>query len=208
MFVETLKKEFDYNEPIFTYEILDLFKQYTKAYVLRLLKRAVEKKEIVKFCRGVYFFPIMTPVGLSTITPEYIVKKKYITYEDDVYGVICGLGLDNAFHLCTQMPGVIEITTNKESMIKREIDVDGARVILYKPRCKITKENCRAYTVMQVLSQFNSEGNTYEEVKKVIDEYMEYYGIEEESIVSVSKYFPRYAINNLMKCGVLSHAAI
>lgn len=208
MFVETLKKEFDYNEPIFTYEILDLFKQYTKAYVLRLLKRAVEKKEIVKFCRGVYFFPEMTEIGPSTIIAEDVVRKRYLEYKGERYGVICGLGLDNAFHLCPQMSNVIEVITNNESTNKRIVWIDGVKVTLYKPRCKITKNNWNAYAIMQVLTQFNPKGNTYEEVREVIDEYMKYYGIEDESVSSMSKYFPAYAVDNLMKCGVLSNAAM
>ena len=46
MFIERLIKEFQYNEPIFTYEILDLFKEYSRAYIFKLIKEIeVMKKE-------------------------------------------------------------------------------------------------------------------------------------------------------------------
>ncbi len=44
MFVERLKEKFGVDEPIFTYEILETFKEYIKAYVFRLLNKALEKK--------------------------------------------------------------------------------------------------------------------------------------------------------------------
>ncbi len=104
MFIKRIREKFGVNNPIFTYEILETFKEYSVAYVFRLLNQSLDKKEILKFCRGVYFIPTECILGLSTIIQEDIVEKKYISNNDDVYGIYGGIYLENCFHLTTQVP--------------------------------------------------------------------------------------------------------
>ena len=46
MFIERMKESFKKEEPIFTQEILSLFKEYTRTYVFRLISKAEAKGEI------------------------------------------------------------------------------------------------------------------------------------------------------------------
>ena len=46
MFIDKLTENFNINEPIFTEEILDLFKEYSRAQVFRYIDKAKENKKI------------------------------------------------------------------------------------------------------------------------------------------------------------------
>lgn len=68
MVVERLRTKFNTNEPIFTSEILEMFKEYSRAYVFRLINEAKKSGEIISFDTGVYFLPTKSILGVSTIT--------------------------------------------------------------------------------------------------------------------------------------------
>ena len=78
MFVERLKTNFGVNEPIFTNEILKTFDEYSRAYVFRLIDEAKNDNSLVNFDTGVYFLPMKTTFGNSTILAEDVVYKKYM----------------------------------------------------------------------------------------------------------------------------------
>ena len=129
MFIERLKENFKIGEPIFIEDILSLFSNFTRAYVFRLLKRAEDAGELVKFSRGIYCLPKKTFFGFSTLTSSVVANNKYITDGNLVYGVYSGLTLLNLFSISTQVPNVIEIVTNKEATRKRVVDIDGMKFI-------------------------------------------------------------------------------
>ena len=55
MLIERLKTKFNTNEPIFTNEILDLLKEYSRAYVFRLINQAKKEGELLYFEKGIYY---------------------------------------------------------------------------------------------------------------------------------------------------------
>lgn len=76
MFIEKLSKNFNTNEPIFTEEILSLFKEYSHAQVFRYIDKAKNNMELIQFTKGVYYIPTITFWGdLSMITTDSVVKK-------------------------------------------------------------------------------------------------------------------------------------
>ncbi len=198
MFIQRLRENFKENEPIFTSEILELFKEFTKAYVFRLLNKSIENNEIIKYCSGVYYIPSKTRRGFSTLIPEDIINKKYITNDDDIYGIYAGLLLKNIFNQTTQVPNTIEVVTNNESARARKITINNRDFILKKSRCKITKENYKEYIILEVLS-------TKEPLIDVetIRMYCIENSINKEDLIKTAKYFPAYTIKNLINSGVL-----
>lgn len=197
MFIERLKENFKENEPIFTSEILELFKEYTKAYVFRLLNKSIENKEIIKYCSGVYYIPTKTRRGFSTLIPEDIINKKYITNDDDIYGIYAGLLLRNMLNQTTQVPNTIEVVTNNESTRSRKITINNRDFILKKSRCKITKENYKEYTLLEVLST-KKLLTDIDTIKK----YVEVNKIDKESLLETAKYFPSITFKNLLNIDI------
>ena len=52
MFIERVKKKYKINEPIFTEELLDLFKEYSRVHVFRLLNNDKTKKKKTEYEKG------------------------------------------------------------------------------------------------------------------------------------------------------------
>lgn len=203
MLVEQLKTKFRVNEPIFTSEILELFQQYSRAYVFRLLDKEKKDGNIIYFGEGIYYLPKKGIVGMSTITVDDIVNKKYIEYKDKVYGIYSGINLQNMFALTTQMANTIEIITNNESMRCRKITIDGRTIILRKSRCLINKKNAPAYTVLQFFSELNSYEQINQIVRDTLVSYMKSNQISGEDLLSLAKFFPSRTLKNLTYSGVL-----
>lgn len=203
MLVERLKKNFNTNEPIFTNEILEMFSEYSRAYIFRLINKAEKKGEIINFDTGVYFIPTKSIIGSSTITVEDVVNKKYVGYKDDVYGVYSGLNLQNMFSLTTQMPNTIEIVSNRESMRCRRIMIDGRTIILRKSRCKIDRSNAHTYTILQLLSEMEMTTAMDDRAKESIIRYMRENRVSNDDLISLARVFPAQTIKNLMYSGVL-----
>ena len=207
MFLERLKTKYDINEPIFTKEILELFNDYSRAYVFRLLDEAQKNNSIKCFDYGVYFIPSKTIIGDSTITVEVVVNKKYITNKQDVYGVYNGVYLHNLFSNTTQVNNTIEIITNNETMRCRKITIDGRNIILRKSRCEINKSNSKAYTVVQLISELNKISNLNKDLRKSLVNYIQKNKIKKSDILSIAKYFPAQTTKKLIFSGILDDFA-
>ena len=202
MFIEALESRFARNEPILAKEILNIFNNYSRAYIFRLIDQAISNGELVKFDKGVYFLPSQSVMGTSTISVEEVVNKKYIKDRNEIFGIYSGISLQNAFHLTTQMPNTIEVITNNESMRCRKVQIDGRTIILRKSRCMIDNKNAGAYTILQLLSEMKME--MVEEIKVAIQKYMEENQVSCVELVSLSEIFPAQTTKKLLLSGVLN----
>lgn len=203
MFIECLRKEFQVNEPIFTDEILEIFRDYTRAYVFRLIHKAKESGELVQFSKGIYYLPQKTVLGFSTITADDVVIKKYIRKNKSTIGVYSGLKLLNLFSITTQMPNMIEIVTNNETMRCRKIEIEGRKFILRKSRCRITSKNAAAYTVMQLFSDMKMNELLDENSKQKVIHFMEKNHVSLRQLVDLTNVFPAQTIKKMLINGMI-----
>lgn len=173
MFIDKLTENFNINEPIFTEEILDLFKEYSRAQVFRYIDKAKENKKIIQFTKGVYYIPNTTFWGdLSTITVDSVIEKKYLKNASDTFGVFGGIKLLNNFSITTQMAAVIEVVTNNETTRCRRISINGRNFILRKSRCKINTDNYAAYTILQLFNDFEKKDKLDESSRRRVVDYI------------------------------------
>lgn len=208
MFIERLSEKFNNNEPIFTEEILGLFREYSRAQVFRYIDKAKESKEIVQFAKGVYYIPNVTFWGdLSTITADSVIEKKYLRNAEQTYGVFGGIKLLNNFSVTTQMAAVIEVVTNNETTRCREIAVNGRRFILRKSRCEINKNNYAAYTVLQLFNDFTEQDRLDEASRRRLLEYIKSRKVTQKQLLELSMQFPARATKKLIGSGVLNEIA-
>ncbi len=205
MFIETLETKFKKTTPIFTKEILEAFPQWTKAYVYRLLDLAVKAEKMRKIDSGIYYIPESTVFGQSIVLPSQAMQKKYISDNNETYGIYCGLMLQNAFSLTTQMANTTEIITNRTAARYRRITIRGMKFIVRKARVPITKENASTYCVLQIFTEKNGIKVT-ERGKKAICDYIRQNNITNEDLLNLSKSFPASTLQNLIYSGVLNEA--
>ena len=204
MFIERVKENFGVNEPIFTEEFLKLFPDYSRAQVFRFIKKSVEKGEINHFDKGVYYIPKKTFFGMSTISVESIIEKKYLLNESEIFGVYSGIKLLNDFSVTTQVPAVIEVVSNNESAKCREITIHGRRFILRRSRFKIDKDNASVYTILQLFNDFGKETKLNSFSKQILIDYMDENGITGKQLLDLSLKFPPRTTQNLIGSGLLN----
>ncbi|MEG0620797.1 MAG: hypothetical protein RR477_06690, partial [Raoultibacter sp.] len=102
-------------------EILQCFPDVAENTTYRRMKKALEEKTLIKAKKGVYYIPITTRFGLSTLSDAAVIRKKYIADDDGVYGYYTGLMLENRLGISNQIPGTLEIVTNRETNRSRRI---------------------------------------------------------------------------------------
>lgn len=207
MFVDRIGKTYLPGKPIFTKDILSLFPEYTKAYVFRLLKKAEDKGELVKFSRGVYCIPKKTFFGYSTLSSGVVANDKYIGDNESVFGLYAGLTLLNQFAVSTQVPNVIEIVTNNETTRKRTVIIDGMRFILRKSRFEIQNDTLPYYTVLQLFLELGRNPSLSDYSKKKIKEYLAANSIDQNKLIKYAMLFPAQVAKNLLGSEVL-HVSI
>lgn len=152
--VNILKERYAPNEPIFTKDVFALCEGDPRSTVYARLRRAVQKGEIAKADRGVYYIPTRTPLGRSVLPSLKPLVKKYIFDGEDIQGYWGGLMLENQEGLTTQNPTVLEIVTNKATRRLRRL---GARagyrdVLIRPPRVEVTKANVEALKFLDLVT--------------------------------------------------------
>ena len=203
--IERLKNKFGVNQPIFTNEILEVMKDYSRPRVFQLIKKAEQDESIVKFDKGIYYIPTKTRYGKSLISVEQVIKKKYISDNDEVFGIYGGLQMQQNFLITLQVPNTIEVVTNKETMWVRETKLKNRNIILRKSRIPITKENVNAYTILELFSNID--------IKKFLDDtsiqrQVIHFIKEKENklkdLYPLTGAFPSKTTRNIMESGIIN----
>ena len=203
MVIEQIKEVFGDNKPIFAKDIINMFPNYSRAYVFRLIKKSMASQEIIKFSNGVYYIPSKTFFGISTITADSVIERKYIKWKDEIYGVYSGLTLLNMFSITTQVPNVVEVVTNNETTRCRKIILDGRQFILRKSRVTINKDNASAYMILQLFTDLGANEKINSFAKQRIIEYIKKKGVSKNQLISLVMSFPARTMKNLMRSGIL-----
>lgn len=138
--------------------------------VKTLLSRYVKSGYLKKTNQGTYYMPKKGIIGDIPLSFEEIIYKKYIKNDDEIFGYISGLTLLNEVGLSTQVPNIIEITTNKEKNIKRKIAIGNRKVITRKPTIEINKNNV-LYLQFFDIFRYADEEMIKENKDKVIEFY-------------------------------------
>ena len=207
MFVNEIKRKFNINEPIFTEELMELFSQYSRPYVFRIINEMEKTNELVRYTKGVYFIPKKTFFGLSTITADSVVEKRYLKELNNVYGIYSGLKLLNLFSITTQVPNVVEIVTNNETMRCREIEVNGRKFILRKSRFEINKNNADMYMLLQVFNDLDAKTKLDDFAQRRLTSFIKEKGINLSKLLNLAMKFPAKTMKNLIGSGVLNGIA-
>ena len=208
MLVSRLEKNYGYDVPIFTEDIFECMNDYSRQRIYQLIKEALEKGILVRFDTGVYYLPTKTEFGFSTISVDEVVYKKYISNNNEIFGIYGKDIIDLNFLLSYQVPNSIEVITNKESRDVREIEIKGRRVILRKSRLEITKNNVKTYIFMELFNNINLR--KYKEdlmAQDSVKKYIKKNKITNKKIYELAKFFPAKTMKNLAVSGVLYEIA-
>ena len=206
--IERLRCKFGVNQPIFTSEILKEMSDYSRPRVFQLLKKAEQDESIIKFDKGVYYIPTETRYGKSLISVEQVVKKKYISDKDNVFGIYGGLQMQQSFLLTYQVPTAIEVVTNNETMWVRETKLKNRSIILRKSRLPITKENEAAYTILELFSNIDMQKYLSDaSVQREAISFVKERAVKLKDVYSLAGAFPSKTTRNIIESGIINEFA-
>lgn len=153
-FDDILLAEFGKGAPILADEIISLFPGITRVAVYQNIEKSMSKGFLARYSRGVYFIPIQGRFGVVPLSAEVVVERKYISNGESVFGYYSGLTLENRAGLSSQVPAVLEITTNAASKRVRSLGPAGGwkDVVIRRPRCEVTSENVNALKFLDAVT--------------------------------------------------------
>lgn len=138
MLYEYILDNYDKDEPIFISELPG----DSRAYIRQELKRLVDDGKLERLYNGVYYLSYTTILGTKgRISVDKFVEKKYIKQKDMTVGYITGVQMANMYGFTSQNPACIEVCSNEATTAQRKINIDGRKVIVYKPLTEITSDN-------------------------------------------------------------------
>lgn len=199
---------FGYDEPVLIGELYERL-NINKNTLRQLLKRAADLGEIARYeyKDGIYFIPNENSVlKKKTLNFNKVISKEYLIINDKRIGYITGLAFANKLQLTTQNPVNIEIVTQKESMLKREVDYKIRKLTLRRPRVKeVNEENFKILQVLDLLNNF--EKVSVQPIEKAVDRIQEYLSgikVDSEVLDSYLKQYPQKAQLNVWRNGVFN----
>ena len=137
MIYDYIIENYDKDEPIFLSELPG----NSKDYLRQEMKQLVDDGKIERLYNGVYFLAYTTILGTKgKISIDKFIEKKYTQSKGETTGYITGIQLANMYGFTTQNPACIEVCSNEATTKQRKIDVDGRKIIVYKPLAEITKD--------------------------------------------------------------------
>lgn len=135
-----LMENFGYNEPIFLNDLV--VDGLSENAIRQSIKRLVANGFLQRYDTGIYFIPRQnTLLDKSYLDPYLVIIRKYIRSKSETYGYVTGLSFTNQLGLTTQMPAIIEITTNREATNGRTTTVGSQKVRIKKSPITISDSN-------------------------------------------------------------------
>lgn len=86
MLYDYLIETFGFNEPIFITDID--FNNYSKIWISKELARLCESNQIVRYEKGIYYIPQDTIFGKSSLNPNKVIKRKYLSDNGNSIGFL------------------------------------------------------------------------------------------------------------------------
>ena len=205
--VKILEKTYGSDVPIFIDDIKAVMGkysstgQYSTPYVFRCIKEAVSKNELIRYDESIYYIPSETVFGKSALNLYSVIEKKYMRDGSRVSGFYSGWTFLNAIGGTRQVPNVLEIVTNRETMKVRETTLGKQRLILRKPRCRITNENGKILQILELASQFEFDNDR----SAAVADFAKTNNVGIKDLLNYTEYYPARAIKNMK--GVLYELA-
>lgn len=206
--VEALMIEFEPGEPILLDELS--FDDVSDDALRQTMKRLVDKGKLERFDRGVYYYTEElvgddADVGLSSVgqapTAEEVIRRKYITNGEEVYGFWSGLTLENMMGVSTQVPATLEVISNKEKSNRRKVAVGRQKLYVKKPRVSVTKEN---YNVMRLLDIVENvpfdQIDSYE--RKAVFDFVTNKHLKKSQVFEIAANYPSKIMKSLYETGL------
>lgn len=202
MLYDYIVNNYDKDEPIFLSELPG----NSRDYVRQEMKQLADEGKVERLYNGVYYLSYMTILGTKgRVSVDKLVEKKYISYQGKVSGYITGIQLANMYGFTTQNPSCIEVCSNEATTKQRKLDIDGRKVIVYKPLAEIDKENKSALQFLDLMSSIDKYSElSGEEFEKKLKEFVRAVNVDFMKVKEYISLFPDRVFRNIYQGGLMS----
>lgn len=202
MLYDYIVNNYDKDEPIFLSELPG----NSRDYVRQEMKQLADEGKVERLYNGVYYLSYMTILGTKgRVSVDKLVEKKYISYQGKVSGYITGIQLANMYGFTTQNPACIEVCSNEATTKQRKLDIDGRKVIVYKPLAEINKENKSALQFLDLMSSIDKYSElSGEEREKKLKEFVRAVNVDFMKVKEYISLFPDRVFRNIYQGGLMS----
>lgn len=202
MLYDYIVNNYDKDEPIFLSELPG----NSRDYVRQEMKQLADEGKVERLYNGVYYLSYMTILGTKgRVSVDKLVEKKYISYQGKVSGYITGIQLANMYGFTTQNPSCIEVCSNEATTKQRKLDIDGRKVIVYKPLAEINKENKSALQFLDLMSSIDKYSElSGEELEKKLKEFVRAVNVDFMKVKEYISLFPDRVFRNIYQGGLMS----
>ena len=201
MLYDYIIANYDKGEPI----LLSELPGDSKDYIRQEMKRLTDEGKIERLYNGVYYLPYVTILGTKGgISFDKLLEKKFMSYQGKISGYITGLQLANMYGFTTQNPAYLEICSNEATTKQRKLDIDGRKIIVYKPVTKITGENKTALQFLDLMTFIDRYSElTDREFKKKIKEFVKTINVDFNMVKEYIALYPDRVFRNIYKGGLI-----
>lgn len=202
MLYDYIVNNYDKDEPIFLSELPG----NSRDYIRQEMKQLADEGKVERLYNGVYYLSYMTILGTKgRVSVDKLVEKKYISYQGQVSGYITGIQLANMYGFTTQNPSCIEVCSNEATTKQRKLDIDGRKVIVYKPLAEIDKENKSALQFLDLMSSIDKYSElSGEELEKKLKEFVRAVNVDFMKVKEYISLFPDRVFRNIYQGGLMS----
>lgn len=203
MLKEYLEKTYGYNEPIF---LTDLVMNTANANAMRQsVKRMVKSGTLQRFDTGIYFLPKASRLlNKSYLDPVKVIIRKYIRNDSEVFGYFTGATFANQLGLTTQMPALLEITTNKESTKGRTVTIGNQKVRLKSSSLEITQKNAELLQFIDAVSQIDKYAELSDsELQSTLRTYIQEKNFTRTQLLSITPVITGTTAKKLIEGGLI-----
>lgn len=202
MLYDYIINNFDKDEPIFLFELPG----NSKDYIRQEMKKLVDEGKMERLYNGVYYTAYTTILGTKgKVSVDKFIEKKYLLYQGETSGYITGIQLANMYGFTTQNPSCIEVCSNEATTKQRKLNIDGRKVIVYKPIAEINDENKSALQFLDLMSSIDKYSElSGEELKKKLKEVVKIMNVDFAKVKQYISLFPDRVFRNIYQGGLMN----
>ena len=139
------------------------------------------------------------------ISIDKFIEKKYLSVNGETTGYITGIQLANKYGFTTQNSAYIEVCSNEATTKQRKLEIDGRKIIVYKPMAKINEENKSALQFLDLMSTIDKYNELSDNsLKQRLREYIQNTNVNFDNVKKYISLFPDRVYKNIYWGGIMS----
>jgi hypothetical protein len=203
MLADYLIETYGYNEPIFLSDLCD--ETANDNAMRQSIKRLVNYGILARFDNGIYYLPKPSRLlGKSYLDPTKVIVRKYIKNNTNTIGYFTGATFANQLGITTQMPSILEVTTNKESTKGRIVTIGNQKVRIKRPAIEITSKNAALLQFLDAISQIENYAESSDiEIQDIFRKYLKEKNFSRSELRSVASVITGTTAKRLIEGGLI-----